>query len=158
MSRHLCGLAHAICSAKHIGMLSMLCVDGMMHCKTYYKPSRHSGFFLIRFKLTCRQQSLQSSFACLEDAVHDHCSASLHVRAHLLRTPNMWLHQAKTYLVSKEISDVVNSIQDHCWPAQNTHTRLAEGTVTDNAFEGCGATSIAKASLCQNQFYVKPPT
>lgn len=71
MSRHLCGLAHAICSAKHIVMLIMLCINGKMHCKIYYKPSRHSGFFLIRFKLTCRQQSLQSRFACLEDAVHD---------------------------------------------------------------------------------------
>ena len=55
-------LARAKCGAKHIGMLNMSCINGMMHCKTDYKPSRHSGFFLIRFKLTCRQHSLQSSF------------------------------------------------------------------------------------------------
>lgn len=60
-----------------------------------------------------------------------HWSASLHVQAHYFE-PNMWLDQAKTYLVSKEISDVVDSIQDHCWPAQDTHTRSAEGTVTVN--------------------------
>ena len=78
MSVHLCGPANAKCSAKHIdiGTLNMSFIDGMMHCKIDHKPSRHSGFFLIRFKLTCRQQPLQSSFACLEDAVHD--TALLH--------------------------------------------------------------------------------
>ena len=64
-------LPYAICSAKHISMLNMLRIDGTMHCRTDHKPSRHSGFFLIRFKLTCRQQSLQSSFACLQDAILD---------------------------------------------------------------------------------------
>ena len=68
-----------------------------------YNPNRHNGFFLIRFRLTCRHQ----------------------VKLMMVAVQRTIMQHQYAYLMPKQVPDVIYAIKDHRWSAE-THSKMCQ--------------------------------